>query len=228
MEYIQDFSFEYQEWQNDKVLGEGFFNVPAAKKKKLRDNFIKAIGVIGATVSGMYMLSQVVFGKSKKNTKVLSEKGSFDEDEIESYRIIKKTGMTIFGSYFALITMAIFTGSSEEKKKYQEVLDIVADEWNKRYLNKITGKQVARIITDNPKAKIDMEKIKLLNKMNPNDRNLIAQQQSLNLHQQEHYNAMMMHNQTLKQAKKMHNQNRMQARQMHNENMLMNALHLIK
>ena len=102
------------------------------------------------------------------------------------------------------------------KKKYKEVLDTVADEWNERYPNmKITGKQIAKIMVDNPKAKMDMKKIKILNKMNSDDRNLIAQQQSWNLHQQAHNNAMMIHNQANNNAMMMHNQ-----AMMHNPTMM--------
>ena len=118
VEYIQDFSFAYQEWQNDQGFGEHVGKRTPAKNKKLRDNFIKAIGVIGATVGGMYMLSQVFFGKSKGNIFDPEERGiSMDEFKNESMKIMGKFAMTSFGSMFLLICMAVFIGTKEEKKK---------------------------------------------------------------------------------------------------------------
>tara|TARA_B100001093_G_scaffold419600_1_gene411206 strand:- start:439 stop:1371 length:933 start_codon:yes stop_codon:yes gene_type:complete len=233
VEYIQDFSFAYQEWQNEQGFGEHVGKRTPAKNKKLRENFIKAIGVIGATVGGIYMLSNVFY----PTVKIRHENKDFfkmtfketDEKWADESKNFNNSGSRIMGTYigsiFALTTMGALTGSSEEKKKYKEVLDIVADEWNERHAYQITGKQIAKIITDNPKVKMDMKKIKILNKMNSNDRNLIAHQQAINLHQQAHNqannnNAMMMHNQAHQQSMMMHNQTHNNAMMMHNSAMM--------
>jgi len=215
VEYIQDFSFAYQKWQNEKGFEEANGKFSMSRQKKSRENFVKALGVIGATIAGMYAVSQIFYPekgkkKIKKDFRPWWEKYDHswekmmeakdkerEERDKEKEEANTREVITVFGSFLALTSMASTIGTKEEKKKYQEVLDIVADEWNERYAYQITGKQVGRIITNNPKAQMDMKKIKILNKMNSNDRNLIAHQQAMNLHQQAHNKTIMMHNQAM-------------------------------
>tara|TARA_B100001093_G_scaffold419599_1_gene411203 strand:- start:1622 stop:2356 length:735 start_codon:yes stop_codon:yes gene_type:complete len=158
-EYVKDFSFAYQEWWNSKGYGDGTWTNTAATLKTGVNNLIKALGFVGATAGGLYTISSAT-SKNKKRDPIA---------------VGKRKIVSLFGAIFALKALAYHAESKEVKRKYHELLNIVAEEWNNKYpKNKITGKKIADMITDNPKAKTDIKKIKILNKLSSGDRNALV------------------------------------------------------